>query len=571
MIAATLLLLHVMKVPNATRFRVVEEHGVAWFVRQNGDRFVSRGVCCIGQGDTAKTYDPKNPGYAAYRYYLSSAEWASDTLDRLSSWGFNTVGAWSDTAALRVPNRPDMVFTPILHMGSAAGAPWKDMWDPKVVDLMDSIAKSQIRPLKRESRILGYFSDNEMGWWYGAMFDWAFRAGVHSRSHLVALLRERYHDSWSAALRDFEPSGASSFEDLKAKGRLFLRPGADGLATVQAWMRLVSDRYYSLCRGIIKKYDPGALYLGDRYISNFYPEVAESAGRYCDVVSTNLNADTADGTFAPFYLPSLRQITKRPILITEYYQAASENRSGNQNDSSGFPVAPTQRGRAVAFSRQTRTLLQTPYVVGAHWFQYFDEPMHGRGDGEDYDMGLVDIFNRPYEQLVQASRALDAESVHDKSLTPRKTGSDPTVGRVPYFSDQSIKLVELFLNRALLVAPSSFNSRGDLYLARNRGRVYACVYWNEDLFPEAFYKTGKVPAADYPQFELQVSGKKLTAVVPSAGAPTVSGGSVVAYKYGVRNYVIFELPPVDPGLHVLAKMTTRGRAYRMAWSGKYSD
>lgn len=48
-----------------------------------------------------------------------------------------------------------------------------------------------------------------------------------------------------------------------------------------------------------------------------------------------------------------------------------------------------------------------PNVVGVHWFQYYDEPTGGRSDGEDFNMGLVDIHDRPYEELVAAFAALN--------------------------------------------------------------------------------------------------------------------------------------------------------------------
>ena len=41
-----------------------------------------------------------------------------------------------------------------------------------------------------------------------------------------------------------------------------------------------------------------------------------------------------------------------------------------------------------------------PYIVGTHWFQYYDEPKGGRPDGEDYNMGLVDIYDRPYQEVL---------------------------------------------------------------------------------------------------------------------------------------------------------------------------
>ena len=46
-----------------------------------------------------------------------------------------------------------------------------------------------------------------------------------------------------------------------------------------------------------------------------------------------------------------------------------------------------------------------PDVVGAHWFQYCDEPLGGRDDGEDYDMGLIDTSNRPDREVTGIQEA----------------------------------------------------------------------------------------------------------------------------------------------------------------------
>ncbi len=46
-------------------------------------------------------------------------------------------------------------------------------------------------------------------------------------------------------------------------------------------------------------------------------------------------------------------------------------------------------------------------VIGADWFQYYDEPKYGRNDGENYNMGLVDIYDQPYEEITLAAKILD--------------------------------------------------------------------------------------------------------------------------------------------------------------------
>ena len=62
----------------------------------------------------------------------------------------------------------------------------------------------------------------------------------------------------------------------------------------------------------------------------------------------------------------------------------------------------SQEERAAGKAAATRNFAAIPEVIGMHWFQYYDHPRGGRGDGEDYDFGLVDINDQPYEQLTAA-------------------------------------------------------------------------------------------------------------------------------------------------------------------------
>ena len=45
-----------------------------------------------------------------------------------------------------------------------------------------------------------------------------------------------------------------------------------------------------------------------------------------------------------------------------------------------------------------------PAVIGTHWFQWIDQPATGRSDGENYNIGLVDVTDRPYREMVEALR-----------------------------------------------------------------------------------------------------------------------------------------------------------------------
>ena len=65
--------------------------------------------------------------------------------------------------------------------------------------------------------------------------------------------------------------------------------------------------------------------------------------------------------------------------------------------------------------RHTANFAAIPEVIGTHWFQYYDHPKGGRPDGEDYDFGLVDTNDRPYERVDRgAGRGQPASAAHPR-------------------------------------------------------------------------------------------------------------------------------------------------------------
>src|SRR2546425_6883741 len=107
------------------------------------------------------------------------------------------------------------------------------MWDSKIIERMDQIAREQIVPLREDPRLLGYYSDNEMGWWNATLFKMTLEhaPGSGQRQRLIKLLRETYHNDWSELLKDFETEGVGSFEELDQRGMLYLRLGSNGIRT----------------------------------------------------------------------------------------------------------------------------------------------------------------------------------------------------------------------------------------------------------------------------------------------------------------------------------------------------
>ncbi|HXK95129.1 MAG TPA: hypothetical protein PKV38_15760, partial [bacterium] len=45
-----------------------------------------------------------------------------------------------------------------------------------------------------------------------------------------------------------------------------------------------------------------------------------------------------------------------------------------------------------------------PCCVGTHYFTLYDQSAMGRFDGENYNIGFVDVCNQPYVPLADAAR-----------------------------------------------------------------------------------------------------------------------------------------------------------------------
>jgi hypothetical protein len=571
-------------------FSIQQQGETAWLVRPNGERFFSLGLCVVSQGASPKDFNPANPGYAAWQHYADSNQWANATLKRLKTWGFTTVGGWSDFHVLRHCSDQDVAFAPVLHIGSTAGAPWWDMWDPKITDRMDQVARDQILPLRDDPRLLGYYSDNEMGWWNAILFKMTLEQAPTSgqRQRLIKLLRETYKSDWSELLRDFEPApGVENWETLDQHGMLFLRPGGNGIRVERRFLELLADRYYSLVRDIIRKYDQRALILGDRYQSFYYPEVVRASARYVDAVSSNLNAHWSDGSFARFYLETLRRLAGKPVLIGEFYMCARDNRSGNKNSRGVFPVVATQKERAAGFRNTLQALLKVPYVIGADWFQYHDEPTHGRYDGENFNFGLVDIHDRPYEALTKTSSAIDLVGLKKQPALVRPDTSQgvPPAPRDPLAQFEPNLALKHWDRERGFVQPASEFPLADLYICWNKKAVYLGLY-AQDPTEDTFYKDKIVRASDRAEWIVSLNGStnRIRSRIGAGLEPIVDERAVRLVNISginghFRNIACVEVPAklfgkdrfkADDTIEFASTLFTHCRAYRVEWKGRFT-
>ena len=566
-------------------FSIQQQGGISWNVKPNGDLFFSLGVCCVNQGTSREEWNAANPGFAAWQHYGDSNAWVETTLRRLQTWGFTTIGGWSDFQAFKSCSAAQVAFAPVLHLGATAGAPWWDMWDPKVVARMDEVAREWIAPLRDDPRLMGYYTDNEIGWWNAILFQMTFQQPSTSgqRQRLIQLLRRTYNNDWSELMRDFEPAPIlESWEQLERHGMLFLRPGGQGIRAERQFLTILAERYYSLVHDIVRKYDARALILGDRFPSFYYPEVVRAAAPYVDAISFNLNPTWNDGSFVRYYLETLHALSGKPLLIGEFYMAARENRSRNKNSHGVYPVVATQKERAAGFQNVLHQLLKTPYVIGADWFQFYDEPTHGRFDGENFNFGLIDIHDCPYEPITSAAARLNLTQLKKESETVRPDASPgvPPAPRAVFASFEPMLALKRWDRERGFIKPVSDYPLADLYVCWDKKALYLglCA---QDVVEDTFYRGKTVPASDRAEWEISIVGASQTirgrigaGLEPIFDEPAVQALNISGINGNTRNIAGLELPVklfgrsrFRPGdrIEFSSSLFTHCRAYRVDW------
>jgi hypothetical protein len=589
------------------KWQTVVHEGVQWLVTPCGERFFSVGVNALEGGYPKRFLD----GRIAYHwgtFYPDLEAWAQIARQRLLDWGFNTAGGWS-LHPLMFPSPT----TPYLELGRSSRFHWYDPLHPSTAERMRALARRLVAPYKGNPYRIGYFTDNEVGWWNGALFIYYLQqpATNHTKQRLLALLRDHYGDDWGRFTRDFvPPPGIASFQHLlHNKGSSpQLRPGGEGIRVIRQWTGVIAGHYYRLAHDAIREADPDALILGDRLPIYYDPVAVRAMVPYVDVISTNYNVDSSDGWIARYFFDGLRQLAPdKPVLISEWFFAADENRSGNRNKGHLMTVhtqAERARGAMVAAERFARE----PQIVGMHWFQYYDHPKGGRDDGEDYNFGLVDIHDRPYEELVDAFSRINPRlaDTHQQSR-PAPIHSPDAPHQIPsaVIDARDRSLAEWPKEQALvapLVAPKPEIVFGDLYAAWDPGGLHlaaiAMDYYDPDLlaydgeFPleEAFRIDWGVDAGTGPQrFALYIIPPKLSTDQINTQMRSMicrmdDGGcepvplAIATYSGSEQPRITIEVslpwqamgvaePPARRELRMMLAATTWHRSRWMSWNG----
>jgi hypothetical protein len=97
----------------------------------------------------------------------------------------------------------------------------------------------------------------------------------------------------------------------------------------------------------------------------------------------------------------IHSMVKQPVLVGEWHFGALD--AGLP--ASGIGHTRNQADRGAAYRNYIEDAAADPYCVGVHWFTLYDQSALGRFDGENYNIGFLDICNRPYDELGRAAIA----------------------------------------------------------------------------------------------------------------------------------------------------------------------
>lgn len=406
-------------------FRTEKYDGKWWLVDPEGRLFFSHGVDVL-IASTDATESKNRPEWFAFETHGESLpfnarnlakkyesedfapEFYTNLHKRLEHWGMNTIGNWGHRDLIAMGKTPYtlqlMDFDRSLPRIEGSKLKFYDVFDPAYIEAMRNLIPNAIKqnPIVEKSLTdplcIGYFIDNELN--YGnrgrqMLGDDVLRSPARqaSKKEFVKDLKAKYPNI--AALNKSWGTQYSSWDNLLATTDIV--PTSEGFrADSNAFFHKAVDQYFRLGREAIKSVAPHRLYLGSRFISTDAVRKAlyDASERYCDILTVNVYAhSTANLGDADF--PDM------PVLIGEFHFGTYER---GMFAPGVIAAGTTQAERALAYTRFLQGALSNPKIVGTHWFQFRDQPLTGRWDGEGYAIGFVDVADTPYVEMTHAAR-----------------------------------------------------------------------------------------------------------------------------------------------------------------------
>ncbi len=386
-------------------FRTEKIDGRWWFVDPEGYLFLSVGVDCVspGGGGNAMNIDKRrnmykelppegigsspsrrNPAsFGAWNLFRRYGENYPDKskdliIKRMDKWGLNTICNWSSPEVMKLNRKAFMLQLRNIGVDNGImGLP--DSYDPEFTAKVESAVREFVSEYRENPWLIGYFVANEPSW-------------LGQEERLCGMILDGKVRPFKSELKKFLANG-----DTPEKRKQFI------FNTFRRFLQTVNQS--------VKKYDPNHLNLGMRFGHVPGKEILEICKDNFDVFTFNCY-DLFPKTD---FMDQVTAATGLPMIIGEYHFGTVD-----RGMAQSLWQVNSQQERGVAFRYYTERAYSHPGLIGTAWFQWCDQDLTGRRDGENYNCGLVDVTDRPYKHMVEAvsETARRLYNIHSNKTQP---------------------------------------------------------------------------------------------------------------------------------------------------------
>ena len=394
-----------LKVKATGFFRTEKIDGRWWFVDPEGYLFLSVGVDCVnpGGGGNAINIDkrrnifkelppagigsnPERPNSASFgtwnlfRRYGKEypAKSKSMIIKRMDKWGLNTIANWSSPEVTKLNQKAFMLQLHGIGIEDGImGLP--DVYTPDFASKIDAACKAFVEPFKENPWLIGYFTGNEPSW-------------LEQEERLCGLILDGTDKPIKNELKKYLAGG-----DSPERRKQFI------YSTFRTFLKTVD--------AAVKRVDSNHLNLGMRFGHVPGKEILDICKDVFDVFSFNCYDLYPKKEFMDQILTG----TGLPMIIGEYHFGTVD-----RGMAQSLWQVNSQEERGVAYRYYTERAYAHPGLIGTAWFQWSDQDLTGRRDGENYNCGLVDVTDRPYQHQVEAmmKTAKRLNDIHTGKIKP---------------------------------------------------------------------------------------------------------------------------------------------------------
>jgi len=461
--------------------------------------------------------------------------WMQSTIDRFTRWGINDIASSapvidSATGSLgqKIPHTATLSYASCTGCGNFAHVvtPYDDWgamvdpFDPAFAQAADALFAQQTVPYVTDPYLIGYFVDSELSWAgdvnatsdnsryslvYGVLNSGASQP---AKQAFAQMLTTEYtsignlNQAWQTSFTSWSQLLSTAYA---APVPL---PSAGMRSDFSALLLSFAQQYFRVINSTIKKHDPNHLYLGPKFDTYTLEEV-QACAQFCDAISFDNYESRIDPAEWAFLHPF-----GKPAIVAEFHFGATD-RGGFFGGAVGSAGVASQAARALSYGLKMQDAMTNPDFLGAHWFEYVDEPITGTmSGGENVAIGFVSLTDTPYPELTTfASSVNRMVNAWRTAALPSSPSSSP----VPVLST---------------IAPTSATAGGSDFLLTVSGSNFAAnsiVQWNGSACQTLVASSSQIWAL-VPALDIGAAG----AAQVTVSTPAPGGGASGALTFSIR-------------------------------------